>query len=51
MRMDKRPAGFGIFRQFGVMTDEVEQIMPETLSVGAKCDRTVNYALLGIARH
>lgn len=44
-------SGFGMGRQFGVMADEVERIMPEAVSIGAHGYRTVNYALLGITRH
>lgn len=65
MRVGEHPAGFGIYlfdykpefielgagRQFGVMADEVECVMPEAVSVGAHGYRTVNYALLGITRH
>lgn len=65
VHVDEHPAGFGthpfdykpefsefgIGRQFGVMADEVERIMPEAVSVGAHGYRTVNYALPGITRH
>jgi hypothetical protein len=65
LRIGEHPAGFGIYlfnykteysefgmgRQFGVMADEVEQIVPAAVTVGAHGYRTVNYALLGITRH
>ena len=65
VRVGNHPAGFGIYlfdykaefsefgigRQFGVMADEVERIVPEAVSVGAHGYRTVNYVLLGITRH
>ena len=65
VRVGNHPAGFGLYlftfkpefiefgagRQFGVMADEVECIVPEAVSVGAHGYRTVNYALLGITRH
>jgi hypothetical protein len=44
-------AAFGTGRQFGVMADEVERVMPEAVSIGDHGYRTVNYALLGITRH
>jgi hypothetical protein len=42
---------FGTGRQFGVMADEVEAIMPEAVTRGSHGYRTVNYAMLGITRH
>lgn len=39
-------SGFG--RQFGVMADEVETVMPEAVFVHADGFKCVNYALLGI---
>lgn len=61
----EHPAGFGLYlfdykaefaafgegRQFGVMADEVEKIVPEAVTVGSHGFRTVDYALLGITRH
>lgn len=65
VRVGEHPAGFGLYlfdykaefdsfgtgRQFGVMADEVERVMPEAVSVGSHGYRTVDYALLGITRH
>lgn len=65
VRVGEHPAGFGIYlfdykpefadlgagRQFGVMADEVQGIVPEAVAVGSNGYRTVNYALLGITRH
>jgi len=50
---DYKPAyrerwGFG--RQFGVMADEVEKVMPEAVSVHPTGYKQVNYAMLGIQR-
>jgi len=64
VRVGEHPAGFGLYlfdykpefidfgagRQFGVMADEVERIVPEAVTVGAHGYRTVNYNLLGITR-
>jgi hypothetical protein len=62
----EHPAGFGIFlfdykaeyrdafghgRQFGVMADEVEGIVPEAVMVAEDGYRRVDYARLGITRH
>ena len=60
-RIDTHPAGFGLYlfdykpeysavttRQFGVIAQEVENIVPEAVVVGADGIRRVNYALLGI---
>ncbi len=44
-------AEFGAGRQFGVMADEVEAIMPEAVTRGSHGYRTVSYAMLGITRH
>ncbi len=41
---------FGYGRQFGVMADEVELIMPEAVSVHAEGYKQVDYALLGIVK-
>jgi hypothetical protein len=65
VRVGEHPAGFGLYlfdykaqfssfgtgRQFGVIADEVEEIVPEAVSIGSHGYRTVNYALLGITRH
>ncbi|NOU03351.1 MAG: tail fiber domain-containing protein [Novosphingobium sp.] len=65
VRVGEHPAGFGVYlfdykpefarfgtgRQFGVMADEVEQILPEAVSVGADGYRRVDYPLLGVTRH
>jgi hypothetical protein len=40
---------WGYGRQFGVMADEVEAIMPEAVVVHADGYKTVNYGLLGIS--
>lgn len=37
-------------RQFGVMADEVEKVMPEAVSVHPDGYKMVNYAMLGISR-
>ena len=42
--------GLGAGRQFGVMADEVERIVPEAVAVGTNGYLTVNYSLLGITR-
>jgi len=42
---------WGTGRQFGVMADEVEQIMPQAVSVGPDGYKRVDYAMLGIRRH
>ncbi len=41
---------FGAGRQFGVMAQEVEQVMPNAVRIGEDGYRQVNYALLGISR-
>lgn len=41
----------GAGRQFGVMADEVEAVVPEAVSAHAAGFKQVNYALLGINRH
>ena len=40
---------WGHGRQFGVMADEVEKVMPEAASVHADGYKMVNYTLLGIS--
>jgi hypothetical protein len=64
VRIGRHPAGFGLYlfdykepfknacgrdRQFGVMADEVEKIVPEAVSIDARGYRRVNYGMLGIA--
>ena len=66
IRIGDHPVGLGLYlfdyksefrdscgrgRQFGVMADEVEQIMPEAVSIGANGYRQVNYGMLGISLH
>ena len=41
---------YGHGRQFGVMADEVEAVMPDAVSVGPRGNKQVDYALLGIKR-
>ena len=65
VRIGKHPLGIGLYlfdykpeyrelcgsgRQFGVMADEVETIMPEAVSVHPDGYKMVNYGMLGI-RH
>jgi hypothetical protein len=65
-RVGQHPAGFGIYlfdykpefrdafghgRQFGVMAQEVEPIVPGAVSIGNDGYRRVDYARLGIVRH
>jgi len=40
---------YGFGRQFGVMADEVETLMPEAVSVHPDGYKMVNYAMLGIS--
>ncbi|MDG4549095.1 MAG: tail fiber domain-containing protein [Candidatus Contendobacter sp.] len=42
---------YGHGRQFGVMADEVEKVMPEAVSVHPDGYKMVNYAMLGISRN
>lgn len=64
-RIGDHPLGFGLYlfdyrteyrdqwghgRQFGVMIDEVELIMPEAVSLHADGFKRVDYAMLGIER-
>ena len=65
VRVGEHPAGFGLYlfdykaefadfgagRQFGVMADEVAQIVPEAVVRGDHGFLTVNYDMLGITRH
>lgn len=63
VQVDTHPLGFGLHlfdyksawrnacghgRQFGVIADEVEAIMPEAVSVNSEGYKQVNYAMLGI---
>ena len=41
---------WGHGRQFGVMVDEVERIMPEAISIHPDGYKIVNYTMLGICR-
>lgn len=41
---------WGHGRQFGVMADEVEQVMPEAVSIHPDGYKMVDYAMLGISR-
>ena len=50
---DYKPAfrdACGHGRQFGVMADEVEAVMPAAVSVGRNGHKQVDYAMLGITR-
>lgn len=64
-RIGDHPLGFGLYlfdyraehrdqwghgRQFGVMIDEVEAIVPEAVSMHADGFKRVDYAMLGIER-
>jgi len=64
VRIDTHPLGFdlylfdykpaykeccGVGRQFGVIADEVEAVMPEAVSVHPDGYKMVNYAMLGIS--
>ena len=40
---------FGDGRQFGVMADEVETVMPSAVAMHPEGYKTVNYAMLGIS--
>ena len=40
----------GLGRQFGVMADEVETVIPEAVSVHPNGYKQVNYSMLGITR-
>ncbi len=41
---------YGHGRQFGVMADEVEAVIPAAVSVGPRGHKQVDYAMLGITR-
>jgi hypothetical protein len=64
-QVDRHPLGFGLYvfdfkpehrdawghgRQFGVMADEVEEYVPDAVSVGPGGFKLVDYAKLGISR-
>lgn len=66
VKVGDHPAGVGLYlfdykpevldhrgcgRQFGVMADEVERILPEAVTIGADGYRQVDYAMLGIVLH
>ena len=66
VRIGDHPKGFALYlfdykvefqgawgrgRQFGVMADEVELVMPEAVSFHPDGYKMVNYGLLGISRH
>jgi len=66
VRVDTHPLGIGLYlfdykpayrercgtgRQFGVMADEVETILPEAVAVHPDGYKMVNYAMLGIRHH
>ena len=43
----RQECGYG--RQFGVMADEVECVIPEAVSLGANGYKVVDYGMLGIS--
>lgn len=66
VRIDDHPLGFGLYlfdyrpeyraqwgqgRQFGVMIDEVERVMPEAVSMHSDGYKRVDHSLLGIYQH
>lgn len=66
VRIGSHPFGLGLYlfdykpafrkqwgqgRQFGVMADEVEKVMPEAVSVHPDGYKMVDYAMLGISRN
>ena len=66
VRIGTHPAGFGIYlfdykaecrdehghgRQFGVMANEVERVVPEAVVVRADGYRAIRYDLIGITLH
>jgi len=66
VRIGDHPLGIGLYlfdykpefrdscghgRQFGVMADEVEQVLPQAVSAHANGYKMVNYGLLGIDRN
>jgi hypothetical protein len=63
LRIGTHPLGFGLYlfnykpqwrercgsgRQFGVMADEVEAVVPHAVSTGSDGYKQVDYAMLGI---
>ena len=65
VRIDDHPLGIGLYlfdfkpqyrdrhghgRQFGVMADEVETVMPAAVSVSPRGHKQVDYVMLGITR-
>jgi len=65
VRIGDHPLGFGVYlfdyriefraqwgqgRQFGVMIDEVESLMPDAVSLHADGFKRVDYDMLGVAR-
>jgi hypothetical protein len=66
VRVGTHPAGYGLYlfdyrsefqdafghgRQFGVMADEVEKIVPEAVHLAADGYRRVDYGAIGVLRH
>lgn len=66
LRIDTHPLGFGLYlfnykpehrarwghgRQFGVMADEVERLVPDAVGLHRDGYKVVDYALLGIRRN
>ena len=66
VRVGTHPLGFGLYlfdfkqalrarfgggRQFGVLADEVERVLPAAVSVGFDGYRRVDYSMLGITRY
>lgn len=65
VRIGDHPLGIGLYlfdykreyrdssghgRQFGVMADEVETVMPQAVSIRSDGYKQVNYAMLGLSR-
>ncbi len=65
MRIGTHPLGIGLYlfdykpeyrglygdgRQFGVMADEVETVMPSAVAMHPEGHKTVNYTMLGISK-
>jgi len=65
VRIGTHPLGIGLYlfdykpayravcgdgRQFGVMADEVETVMPSAVAMHPEGHKTVNYAMLGISK-
>lgn len=66
VQIGEHPAGFGLYlfdylpkfrdafghgRQFGVIANEVEQIIPQAVTFASDGIRRVNYGMIGITRH